>query len=177
MGELTKIYINLVKTCNYPYQVSFAGNRIRTLPGNLFATNTKIECISFENNGLTRIGTELVRELTNLKGVSFDGNVCINSAYWSEPNMREGLTAEFTAFCDGRCETISRIQTDVARLEDKVLKMQEKFPKCSLKFHFMNRVNLNSHESDSSEESAEGRCKKNSKASMCPHAQYQMRGN
>lgn len=92
--------------------------------------------------------------------------------------MREGLASEFTAFCDGRCESMNRIQTSVARLEDKIQKMEEKFPKCSLKFHFMNRVNLDSHDSDSSEESAEGGSKKkNSNASMCPHAKYQMGRN
>jgi hypothetical protein len=118
------------------------------LPGNLFSTNPLIEFISFENNGLTRIGAELVKDLTKLKGVSFDGNVCINVGYWNDQNMREGLTGDFTKFCDGRCETISEVQMQVYDMKEIVNNMVEKYPRCSHMRDFF----WDGDKSDSSEE-------------------------
>jgi hypothetical protein len=113
-------------------QVSFAGNRIRSLPGTLFTSNLNLECISFENNGLTRIGVDLVKGLTKLKGVSFDGNVCINSAYWNQSNIGEELTNDIKSFCDGRCESTNEIQQNVEKMMDKMWQLEEKYPQCSL---------------------------------------------
>lgn len=143
------------------------------LPGTLFTTNPLIECISFENNGLTRVGGELVKELTKLKGVSFDGNVCINIAYWNDPNIREGLTGDFTSFCDGRCETIAEIQTQVYEMKDKVRMMAEKYPKCTYMRDFF-WDGGDSTENDSNEDSGE---KKSGRRSMCPHAKWQANNN
>lgn len=140
------------------------------LPGTLFATNPLIECISFENNGLTRVGAGLVKDLTKLVGVSFDGNVCINVAYWKDQNIREGLTSDFTSFCDGRCESIGELQTKVYEMKDKVTMMEEKYPKCSYMRDFFWDDNGDSSDSHSAE--ANGENKKNRK-SMCPFAKYE----
>lgn len=56
--------------------------------------------------------------------------------------MITGLTNDFTAFCDGRCETIQTVQTEVGRLEDKIRNLEEKFPKCTFTWRkFMMNMN------------------------------------
>lgn len=118
---------------------------------------------------MTRVGAELVKDLTKLKAVSFDGNVCINVGYWNEPNIREGLTGDFTSFCDGRCETIGELQTQVYEMKDKITMMEEKYPRCSYMRDFFWDFSDDSSES-SEEDSGE---QKKVRKSMCPFAKYE----
>lgn len=151
--------------------VSFAGNRIRTLPGTIFRVNTVIECLSFENNGLVNIGNELVRGLEKLKGVSFDGNVCINSAYSKESNVRDMLTQEFTANCGGRCGHSSiESQNSISNLKDRIRELEREAPKCTAEIEKWSKHSVvhASSESDSDEDDHMNM----PSGKPCPHAHF-----
>jgi hypothetical protein len=145
--------------------VSLAMNQIRVLPANLFAKNTQLECVSFEGNLLTRIDVDLVAGLTNLKGISFDNNLCINSAYWNEQNVRGLLKDEFAANCNGRCD-------GMADRCEKMFEIKKKLKKYDEISYISKHVENNSVENSSEEYQYKQRMSSGSQQTPCPYAHY-----
>jgi len=106
--------------------VRFSGNNIQKLAGNTFASNRNLEYISFHGNNMANIGADLVKQMTKLKEVNFDNNICINDAFFEDPNMVPSLTQHFMDFCSGKCDGLVAVQKEISRLEEAALPVNER---------------------------------------------------
>lgn len=65
-------------------QVSFSSNMIKQLDGNVFKFNKKLQRIDLSFNAIQIIGNNFFDGLTELKSISFYGNLCnYNTVYYS----------------------------------------------------------------------------------------------
>lgn len=55
------------------------GNKLRTIPGNLFVSNSDLRYVSFYNNSITSVGSNFLKSLTKLQYIDFLYNSCINA--------------------------------------------------------------------------------------------------
>jgi len=108
--------------------VSFGGNRLRRLSGDLFANNRNLEKIYFSENGMATIGVDLVKDLTKLTAANFDGNICINDAYFNDPSVRDNLGRQFRSFCSGQCDNMITVDNQLQNLltQNNEIKQQNK---------------------------------------------------
>lgn len=96
---------------------SFNGNQIRRIGSNLFRDNVNLEKVSFHGNGLANVAVDLVEHLSNLKIANFDSNICINDAYFNDPNVVQNLKTQFSTYCSGQCDQMREYGNDAQSLE------------------------------------------------------------
>lgn len=58
-------------------EMDFSSNNLQSLPGNLFDENLEVQCMHFENNQITHIGSNFLKPLKKLNDGYFTGNLCI----------------------------------------------------------------------------------------------------
>lgn len=73
-------------------------SNLNRVPGNFFNPTPNIESISFSYNQITRVGENLLDNLTNLYDVNFLSNICI-SKIASEPSIIPALIELLRAAC------------------------------------------------------------------------------
>jgi Leucine-rich repeat (LRR) protein len=72
-------------------ELSIYVNELRFLPGDLFEGNPKLSTVDFSNNKITRVGSNLLASLTELKHLKMYENLCIDKAAHSQLEIAETI--------------------------------------------------------------------------------------
>jgi hypothetical protein len=121
-----------------------------------------LEKISFHGNGLANVAVDLVGHLTKLNIANFDANICINDAYFNDPNVVSNLGKQFTTYCNGQCDQMSAYGSEVdslkqryneLKLRNRVYKQQKK-AMCRYQRRNMDSTSSSSSSSSESNEQA-----------------------
>lgn len=78
--------------------VSFPGNDLKFLPGDLFEENPEISKVIFDDNKITKVGTNLLKPLSKLNQASFLANSCIDKIADNQTELLE-LAAALKSSC------------------------------------------------------------------------------